>query len=105
MEEVQGENNVTGVKLRNVDTGETTVLPTDGVFVYIGLDPNTKLFQGQLTLDDQGYIVTDKRQQTNVPGVFAAGDVQDPDFRQVVVAAGTGAAAAIAVEHFLVEHS
>ena len=104
LEEVLGENNVTGVKLRNVATGETSVLPTDGVFVYIGLDPNTRLFVGQLTLDSQGYIVTDKRQQTNIPGVFAAGDVQDPDFRQVVIAAGTGAAAAIAAEHFLAAH-
>ncbi len=104
VDEVVGENNVTAVKLRRVDTGETSVLPTDGVFVYIGLNPNTRLFAGQLTLDAQGYLVTDKRQQTNIPGVFAAGDVQDPDFRQVVIAAGTGAAAAIAAEHFLAEH-
>ena len=103
VEEILGEDNVTGVKLRNVNTGEVSELPADGVFVYVGLDPNTKLFEGQIELNDQKYIVTDKQQKTNVPGVFAAGDVQDPDFRQVVVAAGTGAAAAIAADHFLAE--
>ena len=103
-EEVLGENKVLGVRLRRVDTGDIRELPIDGVFVYIGLDPNTKLFEGQLELDENRYIITDKRQRTNVPGVFAAGDVQDPDFRQVVIAAGTGAAAAIAAEHFLAEH-
>lgn len=104
VEEILGEEKVVGVRLRRVDTGEISEMPTDGVFVYIGLDPNTKLFEGQIELDDQKYIITDKRQRTNVLGVFAAGDVQDPDFRQVVVAAGTGAAAAIAAEHFLSEH-
>lgn len=104
VEEVLGDNKVRALKLRRVDTGEITELPTDGVFVYIGLTPNTQLFEGQVELDRWGYIVTDKRQKTSVPGVFAAGDVQDPYFRQVVIAAGTGAAAAIEVEHFLAEH-
>ena len=104
VEEVLGDNKVRALKLRRVDTGEVTELPTDGVFVYIGLTPNTQLFEGQVELDRWGYIVTDKRQKTSVPGVFAAGDVQDPYFRQVVIAAGTGAAAAIEVEHFLAEH-
>ena len=101
VEEILGEDNVAGVKLRRVDTGEVSELPADGVFVYVGLDPNTQLFAGQIELNEQKYIITDKQQRTNVPGVFAAGDVQDPDFRQVVVATGTGAAAAIAAEHFL----
>jgi len=103
VEEVVGEEKVEGVRLRRVDTGEITLLPADGVFVYIGLDPNTRLFEGQIALDNQKYIITDKRQCTNIPGVFAAGDVQDPNFRQVVIAAGTGAAAAIAAEHYLSE--
>jgi thioredoxin reductase (NADPH) len=105
VEEILGEDKVTGVRLRRVDTGEVSDLAADGVFVYIGLDPNTKLFEGQIALDDQKYIITDKRQRTNIPGVFAAGDVQDPDFRQVVIAAGTGAAAAIAAEHYLSEQA
>ena len=101
VEEVLGENRVRGVRTRRVDTGEIGEIATDGVFVYVGLDPSTSLFKGKLELDAAGYIVTDKQQQTSVRGVFAAGDVQDPDFRQVVIAAGTGAAAAIETEHFL----
>jgi thioredoxin reductase (NADPH) len=104
VEEVLGEQNVRAVKTHRVDTGEVAELPTDGVFVYIGLNPNTSLFVGQLALDPTGYIVTDKRQHTSVAGVFAAGDVQDPYFRQVVIAAGPGAAAAIEAERFLAEH-
>jgi thioredoxin reductase (NADPH) len=101
VEEVLGEHRVRGVKTRRVDTGEVGELATDGVFVYVGMNPNTHLFEGKLELDSQGYVVTDKMQHTNIAGVFAAGDVQDPYFRQVVIAAGTGAAAAIEAEHFL----
>ena len=101
VDEILGERRVRSVKLRRLDTGEVSELPTDGVFIYVGLDPNTQLFVGQLALDKQGYIVADRRQNTSVPGVFAAGDAQDPDFRQVATAAGTGAAAAIEAEHFL----
>ncbi len=101
VEEVLGEHRVRGIRTRRVDTGEIGELATDGVFVYVGLDPNTRLFEGALELDSQGYIVTNKMQHTSVPGIFAAGDVQDPYFRQVVIAAGTGAAAAIEAEHFL----
>ncbi|HHX63475.1 MAG TPA: thioredoxin-disulfide reductase, partial [Chloroflexi bacterium] len=82
VEEILGENSVTGVRVRNVVTEEENVIPCDGVFVYIGLIPNTQLFKGQLELTSDGYIVTDKRQRTSVPGVYAAGDVQDPWFRQ-----------------------
>jgi thioredoxin reductase (NADPH) len=96
---------VTGVRLHNVKTGEESILPTDGVFVYAGLIPNTSLFGGQLELTPDGYIVTDKRQHTSVPGVFAAGDVQDPWFRQTVVAAGAGAAAAIEAQRYLAERA
>ncbi len=103
VEEILGEQAVTGVRVRNVKTGETSVIEADGVFVYVGMRPGTKLFAGQVELDEQGYIVTDRRQHTSVPGVFAAGDVQNPDFRQIVVAAGSGAVAAIEAERFLAE--
>jgi thioredoxin reductase (NADPH) len=77
------------------------VLETDGVFVYIGLIPATKIFEGQMDMDDNGYIVTDRQHQTSVPRVFAAGDVQNPNFRQIVVAAGSGAMAAMEAERLL----
>jgi thioredoxin reductase (NADPH) len=103
VDEILGEDTVTGVKVRNVKTGETSVIETDGVFVYVGLIPGTKLFEGQLGLNEQGYIVADARQRTSVPGVFAAGDVQSPDFRQVVIAAGAGAKAVIEADRYLAE--
>ena len=103
VEAILGEDAVNGVRLRNVKTGEVSKMETDGVFIYIGHIPNTELFGGQLELDGAGYIVTDKRQHTSVPGVYAAGDVQDPIFRQIVTAAGTGSAAAIEAVRFLDE--
>jgi thioredoxin reductase (NADPH) len=103
VEEILGEDTVAGVRVRNVLTDEVSTIACDGVFEYVGLVPNTKLVKGQLDLTPEGYIVTDKRQRTSVPGVYAAGDVQDPWFRQVVVAAGAGAAAAIEAERFLAE--
>ncbi len=101
VEGILGDQAVKGIRVRNVKTGETSVIDTDGVFVYIGLIPVTGIFKGQVDIDDNGYIITDRRQQTSVPGVFAAGDVQNPDFRQAVVAAGSGAVAAIEVGRFL----
>jgi len=104
VEEVRGgENGVTGVLLKDTETDEMRELALDGLFVAIGHIPNTEVFKGQLELDEAGYVVADKRQHTNVPGVFAAGDVQDPIFRQGIVAAGTGAAAAIEAERFVAE--
>lgn len=103
VQEILGDRVVTGVRLHNVQSGEVTDLTCDGVFIYAGLLPNTELFRGQLELNSDGYIVADKRQHTNIPGIFAAGDVQDPYFRQIIVAAGSGAAAAIEAEHFLAE--
>ncbi len=102
-EEIVGEQTVTGVRVRNVKTGETSLVEADGVFVYIGMVPGTKLFTGQVELDAHGYVLTDRRQRTSVPGVFAAGDVQNPDFRQVVIAAASGATAAIEADRFLAE--
>jgi thioredoxin reductase (NADPH) len=101
VEEVLGDQTVNGVRVRNVKTGESSVIETDGVFMYVGMEPTTEIFAGQLELDEQGYIVSDHRQQTNVPGVFVAGDVQDPLYRQVVIAAGSGAIAAMEAEKFL----
>ena len=103
VEEVLGEQTVTGVRVRNVKTGETSVIEADGMFVYVGMKPSTGLFAGQVELDEWGYVATDRRQRTSVPGVFAAGDVQSFSFRQVVVAAGSGAVAAIQVGQFLAE--
>ncbi len=104
VEEILGEQTVAGVRVRNVKTGESSEIEADGVFVYIGVVPKTGLFVGQLEMDRQGYIVTDRHQRTSVPGVFAAGDAQDPEYRQVVVAASTGAIAAMEAERFLTEY-
>jgi thioredoxin reductase (NADPH) len=104
VEEVLGTENgsVTGVLVRNVKTGEENELKADGLFVAIGHDPNTGLFRGQLDMDDAGYIVTKgKSTETNIPGVFAAGDVQDHVYRQAVTAAGSGTMAALDAERWL----
>jgi thioredoxin reductase (NADPH) len=104
VEEVLGENKVTAVRLRNVATGEESELETDGFFVAIGHDPNTALFVDWLDHDENGYLVTKgKSTATNVPGVFAAGDVQDHVYRQAVTAAGSGCAAALDAERWLSE--
>ena len=92
---------VTSIRLRNLNTGETSTLPVDGVFIAIGHTPNTSLFKGQIELDQTGYIVTNGGTRTNVPGVFAAGDVQDHIYRQAVTAAGSGCMAAIDAERYL----
>ncbi len=105
VEEVLGNREATAVRVRNVKTDEISTIETDGVFIYIGHVPNTQLFEGQLELDEAGYILTDRRQHTSVPGVYAAGDVQDPIYRQIVTAAGTGSAAAIEAVRFLDEQT
>ncbi|MGQ9492939.1 MAG: thioredoxin-disulfide reductase [Anaerolineae bacterium] len=101
--EVLGTDRVTGVRVKNVRTGEESVLIADGVFTYIGNVPNTQLFRGQLELDEHGYIVTDRRMHTSVPGVFAAGDVQEQVLKQVATAVGSGAIAAMEAEKFIAE--
>ncbi|HOW28406.1 MAG TPA: thioredoxin-disulfide reductase [Elusimicrobiota bacterium] len=99
--DVLGDSKVEGLRIRNVINGEQSDLKVEGVFVAIGHSPNTDLFKGHVALDDQGYIVTDRYGATSVPGVFAAGDVQDRFFRQAVTSAGSGCAAAIQVERYL----
>ena len=94
-------NEVTGVTLQDISTGETTHKPIDGVFIAIGHTPNSQLFHGKIDADENGYIRTLNGSGTNIEGVFACGDVQDPIYRQAVTAAGTGCMAAIDAERFL----
>ena len=108
LEEILGEDNppgVTGARLRHAQTGETRELSVDGVFIAIGHTPSTELFRGQVDMDEEGYITTaSDSTATNVPGVFAAGDVQDKIYRQAVTAAGTGCMAALETEKYIAEH-
>lgn len=99
--EIQGEEGVSSLLLKNVKTKEEVVHPSDGVFIFIGHRPNSELFKGQLEMDDAGYLITNKMMETNVPGIFAAGEITDPNFRQVITSAGMGAAAAIRATHYL----
>jgi thioredoxin reductase (NADPH) len=98
--EVLGENAVTGLKVQNVKTGEVSELPVQGLFLAIGHQPNTDLFKGIINMDRQGYIVPVEHTMTNIPGVFAAGDVTDHRYRQAVTAAGDGCRAAIDLERW-----
>jgi thioredoxin reductase (NADPH) len=107
LQEVIGDNDppgVTGARIGNIKSGEETVLDVDGVFIAIGHSPNTDIFKGILDMDEEGYLITQADSTaTNIPGVFAAGDVQDKIFRQAVTAAGTGCMAAIEAEKFLAQ--
>lgn len=99
--QIIGKDAVEAVQLRNVKTGEETPFTTDGVFIFIGHKPNTELFAGQVELDEKGYIRTNMLMETNIPGVYAAGEAADPHYRQVITSAGMGAAAAIQVGRYL----
>lgn len=104
VKEISGNGAVQIVKLHDTQTGEERDKEIDGVFIFIGHSPNTSLFNDQLELDDRSYIAVDHLMQTSVPGVFAAGEVADSHFRQVITSAGMGAAAAIQANHFLEEN-
>ena len=105
VEEILGENKVEGARIRNVKTGKQNVLKCDGVFIAIGHQPNTGIFEGQIELDQKGYVVTSQGTATSVEGVFACGDVRDFKYRQAVTAAGEGCRAAMDAENYLEEKS
>jgi thioredoxin reductase (NADPH) len=101
VEEIRGQGKVEAVRIRNLKTDVSSELTTDGVFIFIGHYPNSELFKGQLTMDDRGYLISDKQMMTNVPGVFAAGEIQDPVYRQVASSVGQGCQAAMSLERWL----
>ena len=104
IDEVIGENVVEGIKIKNNLNNEVSEIKITGLFIAIGHSPNTDIFKGSVEMDDTGYILTDKiSTKTNIPGVFAAGDVQDKDYRQAITAAGTGCMAALDAERYLQE--
>jgi len=104
VKEVLGDKVVEGVKVVNNKTGQETEIPLEGLFIAIGHKPNTEIFKGQVDMDEKGYIITQcKSTKTNLPGVFAAGDVQDPRYQQAVTAAATGSMAALDAEEYLNE--
>ena len=103
VDDIYGDKLVEGVKLKNVDSGEIVDFSCNGVFLAIGHIPNTKFLQGVLDLDDKGYLKASKEMHTSVPGIFAAGDVQDVRFRQAITAAGSGCMAAMEAEKYLAE--
>jgi thioredoxin reductase (NADPH) len=101
VDQISGSEKVDGIQLRNVKTGVVSNFETDGVFIFIGHTPNTQMFKGQLDMDPNGYIIVNMNMETSIPGVFAAGEVMDSHFRQVVTSAGMGAAAAIQATKYL----
>ncbi len=103
VEEITGEEKVQGARIRNVQTGEVSEMPIDGVFIFIGHFPNSKFLEGKLAMDEHGYVITDEMMRTSVPGVYAAGEIQDPIYKQVGTSVGQGVAAAMQTEKWLSE--
>ena len=101
VETINGDEKVKSVTLKNLKTGETQEFETDGVFIFIGHIPNSDFLGDELEKDSLGYVVSDRQMRTNIEGVFTAGEISDPDFRQVVTSAGMGAAAAIQATRYL----
>lgn len=104
VDKIEGEDSVKKVHLRNIETGERSVLDVRGVFIYIGYKPNTDLFREVVDLDEDGYIITDERMATAVPGVFAAGDVRVKSLKQIATAIGDGAISAVSAEKYIKEN-
>ncbi|MBN2556811.1 MAG: thioredoxin-disulfide reductase [Anaerolineales bacterium] len=100
-EEILGNEKVSGIRVKNVKTGEVSDLATDGVFIFIGHIPQSVMFEGQLKVDEMGYLETNAKMMTSVPGVFAAGEIQDPVFRQIATSVGQGTSAAMMAERWL----
>jgi thioredoxin reductase (NADPH) len=103
VESINGEQKVETVGLRNLQTGEVTQTQTDGLFVYVGHLPNNQLFKDKIEMDEDGYLITDKLMRTSVPGIFAAGEIQDHRFKQAATSAGQGVAAAMEIEKYLAD--
>jgi thioredoxin reductase (NADPH) len=105
VEEVLGDKLVTGVKIRNVKTDEISEIPCGGAFIYVGQIPQTEMVASLGVCTDSGWVITDDHMKTNVPGVFAIGDVRDKDFRQIATAVGDGATAGVQAYHYLVDNN
>lgn len=103
LDEIVGNGMVSAVNMRNVKTSETDLMDTDGVFIYVGHYPNSKFLEGQLAMDEQGYVIADEKMRASIPGVFAAGEIQDSYFRQIATSVGQGCAAAMQCEKWLSE--
>ena len=101
IETIEGNGVVNCVRLRNVKTGEQREMPTDGVFIFVGHYPNSKFLEGQLAMDEHGYVITDEFMRTNATGIYAAGEIQDPHYRQIATSVGQGVAAAMQLERWL----
>lgn len=103
VEEIVGNGVVNGVRVKNLKTGETRHMETDGAFIFIGHYPNSQFLKGHLAMDDEGYVITDERYRTSIPGIYAAGEIQDPHFRQISTSVGQGAGAGIELGRWLEE--
>jgi len=103
VEEIVGDDKVTGARVKNLKTGEKSILEAEGVFIFVGHYPNSRLFKGQLKMSDEGYVITDEKMMTSVPGVFAAGEIQDRLYRQIATSVGQGSGAGIMTERWLRE--
>lgn len=103
LEEIIGEDKVTSVRLKNKITGEETIMPIEGIFIFAGYTPNNDFFPSQLAVDERGYVLTDEKMATNLPGIFAVGDVRQKPLRQVTTAVGDGGVVITAVEDYLAQ--